>query len=860
MRRYLLFGLTLAVSLLAGSSGAQAVVVDMNAIGQTSVSYNSSDQSGYVGVALVPGSCSDLTNTHLCNALATRSVPTVTSSGPCLDPALTSDLWLFGQTDRLPDNGLCYHGGSVVHKNEAFALTWDAPLPSGSQHNYWSGTRNYVEQFMRDVADGSGTLTSPYAVTTQYTDSTGRAGNASLYGGGCIDYGASGGSACEFGTTGVGHAFPASGCTPKGDSFTYVHTVTANTVCLTDAQLQGEIAAMITQTGILGRTQPGYTPTLVLLTPPGVETCLDTPGKMCSANGNLTPPQPTVTAASTGGTVVAGTYQVEVTYATAGGESLPSVPETVTTTGSTSTITIDSPPATNGATGWYAYVTQPGETTFERQGSQTAIGSSFTLSAPPAAGGAAPPLVPLFCSYHSRVNVGGTEIAYAVQPWTAMTACDEPDAPPLGANPTPQQLSTNVGIRLVSPLSQAQIGALVNPGLNGWMALDGSEINDNGRCVPLAQGLDSVTVGGSSQNPYLLQREFNNAGVIESDPNTYFGCAPNVLLSPNFVVPSPINANEVVEFDGSISPSTLIVPSAGYAWEFGDGTSAVGPSVEHVYAKGGTWSVKLTLTDRGGNVVQSEIKEISVIGPPANTTVPTISDLTSLSPANVVSGDKLEVSTGSWSGYPTPVYAYQWQDCNAVGESCTAINGATAATYTPVAADVGHTLRVELTASNAVGSGKATSAQTAVVNAGSGQLSTSPLAPGGSITSTGTAGISAGLKVKLQLVPESLKSLLRNGVAVTATVNEAADGVTSISITPSEAKRAHILYRPSQSAVVIGRGTVKGLVNGADHLHLRLSKQIAAKLKRLRRVVLTIQVKVVDSRGESQTVSATGRY
>jgi hypothetical protein len=859
MRRLFLITLPLLASLAVATSGAQAVVVDMNAIGQTSVAYNSLDQSGYVGVSLVPGSCSDLTNTHLCNALATRSVPTVTSSGPCLDPALTSDLWLFGQTDRLPDNGLCYHGGSVVPKNEAFALTWDAPLPSGSQHNYWSGTRDYVERFMRDVADESGTLTSPYAVTTQYTDSTGRAGNASLYGGGCIDYGASGGSACEFGTTGAGHAFPASGCTPGGNSFTYVHTVTANTVCLTDAQLQGELATMITQTGILTRTQLGYKPTLVLLTPPGVETCLDAAGKMCTANGNLTPPQPTVTAASTGGTVAAGTYQVEVTYVTAGGEFLPSVPQTVTTTGSTSTITIESPPAANGATGWYAYVTQPGKTTFERQqGSPTAIGSSFTLSAPPAAG-AAPPLAPLFCSYHSHVNVGGTEIPYVVQPWTAMTACDEPNSPPLGANPAPQQLATNVGVRLVSPLSQAQIAAIVNPELNGWFALDGSEINDN-TCKPLGEGLDTVTVGESSQNPYLLQREFNNAGVIESDPNTYFGCAPNVLLSPNFVIPSPINQGKVVEFDGSISPSTLVVPAAGYAWEFGDGTTAVGPSVEHVYAKGGTYSVKLTLTDRGG-YVRSTTETVDVIGPPVSAGLPVISDLTSLSPANVVSGDRLEVSTGSWTGYPISyVYAYQWQDCNAVGESCTAINGATAATYTPVAADVGHTLRVEVTASNAVGPGKATSAQTAVVNAGSGQLSTSPLALGGSSTSTGTAGSSAGLNVKLQLVPESLKTLLRSGVALVATANEAADGVTSISITRSEAKHAHILYRPSQSVVVIGRGTVKGLVNGADHLHLRLSKQIAAKLKRLRRVVLTIQLKAVDSRGESQTVSATGRY
>lgn len=46
----------------------------------------------------------------------------------------------------------------------------------------------------------------------------------------------------------------------------------------------------------------------------------------------------------------------------------------------------------------------------------------------------------------------------------------------------------------------------------GWFALSGSEINDNG-CVPFPNGLDKATVGTSAQNPYLLQREFNNAGV-----------------------------------------------------------------------------------------------------------------------------------------------------------------------------------------------------------------------------------------------------------------------------------------------------------------------------------------------------------
>ena len=120
--------------------------------------------------------------------------------------------------------------------------------------------------------------------------------------------------------------------------------------------------------------------------------------------------------------------------------------------------------------------------------------------------------------------------------------------------------------------------------------------------MPLANELDTTTVGSSAQNPYYLQREFNNAAVLEFDPWTYFGCAPVVNLSPTFVAPSAVDQGDVVQFDGSGTPSTLIVPNGGYVWNFGDGTAlAIGPSVVHSFAKAGTYTVTLKTTDRGGN-------------------------------------------------------------------------------------------------------------------------------------------------------------------------------------------------------------------------------------------------------------------
>ncbi len=608
MRRLVLIVLSFLACLAITASSAQAVVVDMNALGQTSVQFNNAARSGYYGVALVPGTRTAPNTTDA--ALGAADVPYVVSGGKCDDPALTPDL-------TLPDTGICYHGGSVMHDSEMFTVTWD-PL-----RRYWSGTRDYVEQFLRDVADGSGTLTSPYAVTTQYRNAAGAsAGKAYKYGGGCIDYGnpnhiSNRNTTCWFPTstqTGPGDNYPAlaSECPRTGQSYTFSSPdgsgFTANDQCVTDAQIRSEVSAIVSQMHLGSHTQPGYQPEVVLPLPPQIEVCLNAVGVLCSANGSLTPPLPKVTTSPVQvGGVPPGTYRLEIAYATPSGQSLASAPVNVTLSQS-SDIMISPPPSPQGGTvtGWYVYLTQAGGSTYSlQQPANTPVGinTNYTVTGAPSSTGAAPPPLPYFCSYHSQIDIGGTTWAYVVQPWTVMTQCDEPDSPPIPPNPPPAVLSKDAGIRLVSPLSQAQMGATVNPQLNGWFnGLTGSEINDNGGCVPVTDNLDSATVGHSSQNPYLLQHEFNNAGVMESDPFSYFGCAPDVVLSPSFVVPSPIDQGEVVSFDGSTTASTLIVPNIEYHWSFGDGSSATGPSVVHRFAKAGYYHVKLMVVDRGGNV------------------------------------------------------------------------------------------------------------------------------------------------------------------------------------------------------------------------------------------------------------------
>lgn len=94
--------------------------------------------------------------------------------------------------------------------------------------------------------------------------------------------------------------------------------------------------------------------------------------------------------------------------------------------------------------------------------------------------------------------------------------------------------------------------------------------------------------------------------------------------------------------------------------------------------------------------------------PPQNSTPPTIG-------GTAQQGQTLTASNGSWTNEPTS-YAYQWQRCNTTGANCAPISAATAQTYTVAFGDVGSTLRVAVTASNAAGpSAPASSAQTAIV-------------------------------------------------------------------------------------------------------------------------------------------------
>src|SRR4051795_2195943 len=97
------------------------------------------------------------------------------------------------------------------------------------------------------------------------------------------------------------------------------------------------------------------------------------------------------------------------------------------------------------------------------------------------------------------------------------------------------------------------------------------------------------------------------------------------------------------------------------------------------------------------NATPGVVQASSTAGPPVNKSPPAISGAPQ-------QNQTLSATTGTWNGGKPQAYAFQWRRCDSVGGSCVDISGARASTYVPTADDLGHALRVRVTAGNSLGS------------------------------------------------------------------------------------------------------------------------------------------------------------
>lgn len=123
-------------------------------------------------------------------------------------------------------------------------------------------------------------------------------------------------------------------------------------------------------------------------------------------------------------------------------------------------------------------------------------------------------------------------------------------------------------------------------------------------------------------------------------------------------------------------------------------------------------------------------------------------------------------------------YSYQWQLCDSAGNGCAAIQDATAKVFGVRSSDVGHALRVVVTATNSTGSANAASAATAAVTSA------------GSSTSTTTTTTPAHNKAPTL----TYVSLKRSGARVYSRFHSCDDSTKTITVVETDRKTGQASY------------------------------------------------------------------
>ncbi len=211
--------------------------------------------------------------------------------------------------------------------------------------------------------------------------------------------------------------------------------------------------------------------------------------------------------------------------------------------------------------------------------------------------------------------------------------------------------------------------------------------------------------------------------------------------------PTPVIVSEPMAPENLIAPSIEGNPTAGdiltaqpgiwlgsepitysYQWqkcnEDGEECANITGATAETYTLpegdiGSTVQVVVSASNSKGSAsaTSSPTEVIGASGVPASTEGPVIEGTAKV-------GERVFVNNGTWSGSLPLSYYYKWERCNTAGESCSAIEGAIKPSYTVMSSDVGHSLRIRVTASNTLGSASALSPPAIVFAAGEANIET----------------------------------------------------------------------------------------------------------------------------------------
>ncbi len=216
----------------------------------------------------------------------------------------------------------------------------------------------------------------------------------------------------------------------------------------------------------------------------------------------------------------------------------------------------------------------------------------------------------------------------------------------------------------------------------------------------------------------VIAKNIAGKGEAESEQTaTVSGVKPSNVLAPT-VLGLDITGQTLTATEGTWTGTEPI--SYAFQWQqcskAGTECKNIGGETKSTYViENGDATHTLRVIVTAKNVAGAAEKESSVTGEvlgvgPQNTEPPKVS-------GTATAGQLLTASSGKWSGTEPITYEYEWLRCNTAGAECTQAAGASVLpTYSVAAADVGHTLRTKVIATNIAGKGHAESEQTSTVS------------------------------------------------------------------------------------------------------------------------------------------------
>ena len=240
---------------------------------------------------------------------------------------------------------------------------------------------------------------------------------------------------------------------------------------------------------------------------------------------------------------------------------------------------------------------------------------------------------------------------------------------------------------------------------------------DGSGCEDIAGATDStydLTAADVGKRIHVDVTASNDAGeaTASSAPSAGVGIEPPAATVDPEVTGTPVDGQTLTADPGDWTGTGPI--DFTYQWQrcdaAGNNCEDIDGATDETYTLGADdvgSTVRVVVTGDNGEQTSVPSPAVGPIAPapPVSVTVPTVS-------GTAGAGHTLTAGDGTWAGTAPLDFDYQWQRCDADGTNCMDIAGATDDTYDLTDDDVGHTIRVEVTASNGAGDDSATSAPT----------------------------------------------------------------------------------------------------------------------------------------------------